>query len=96
MDEFVVIRVMNEAMLRLKKSKNEDYTVNQEIKEALKDEALFFKVKKDIALKILISIGVSNERLEVTYQKLITKSMHDRLIQTGKIKATDNLIIKYN
>ena len=32
MDEFVVIKVMNEAMLRLKKSKNEDFTKNEKIK----------------------------------------------------------------
>lgn len=96
MDEFIVIKVMNEAMLRLKKSKNEDYTKNKKIKEFFKDEALFFKVKKDIAIAILSNVGVDNEKLEETYQKLINKSMYDKLIKEGKIKSTDDLIIKYN
>lgn len=48
MDEFVVIKVMNEAMLRLKKSKNEDSTKNEKIKEFLQDEAIFFKIRKEI------------------------------------------------
>lgn len=96
MDEFIVIKVMNEAMLRLKKSKNEDYTKNEKLKEYLEDEALFFKVKKDNAIKILISVGVNSEKLEETYQKLTNKNLYYKLIQEGKLKSTDNLTIKYN
>ena len=33
MDEFIVIKVMNEAMLRLKKNKNEYYKKNEELKK---------------------------------------------------------------
>ena len=33
MDEFIVIKVMNESMLRLKRDKNMDYTINEKIKE---------------------------------------------------------------
>lgn len=97
MDEFVVIKVMNEAMLRLKKSKNEDYTKNEKIKEFLQDEAIFFKIRKEMALKVLISVGVNEEKLEETYQKLITKNMYENLIRKGKINPeTDNLFVKYN
>mgnify|MGYP006907997637 CR=1 FL=1 len=97
MDEFVVIKVMNEAMIRLKKSKNEDFTKNEKIKEFLQDEAIFFKIKKEMALKVLISIGVNEEKLEETYQKLITKNMYENLIMKGKINPQiDNLIVKYN
>ena len=46
MDEFIVIKVMNEATLRLKKSKNEDFSINDKIKQLLQDEAIFFKIKK--------------------------------------------------
>lgn len=42
MDEFIVIKVMNEAMIRLKKSKSEDCTKNEKIKQFLQDEAIFF------------------------------------------------------
>lgn len=97
MDEFVIIKVMNEAMLRLKKSKNEDSTKNEKIKEFLQDEAIFFKIRKEMALKVLISVGVNEEKLEETYQKLITKNMYENLIRKGKINTeTDNLFVKYN
>ena len=97
MDEFVVIKVMNEATLRLKKSKNEDFSINEKIKELLQDEAIFFKIKKEIALKTLVSVGVNKEKLEETYQKLIAKSIYDNLIKKGKINPQiDNLIVKYN
>ena len=96
MDEFIVIKVMNEAMLRLKKSKNENYVINDKIKKYLEDEALFFKIKKDSAIKILTCVGVAEDKLEVTYLKLIRKEMYDKLIKNGKIKATDNLVVRYN
>ena len=35
MDEFIVIKVMNESMLSLKRDKNMDYTINKKIKELL-------------------------------------------------------------
>lgn len=97
MDEFVVIKVMNEAMLRLKKSKNEDSTRNEKIKELLQDETIFFKIRKEMALKVLVSVGVNEEKIEETYQKLITKNMYERLIRKGKINPqSDNLFVKYN
>ena len=30
MNEFIVVKVMNEAMLRVKKSNNQDYSINKE------------------------------------------------------------------
>lgn len=97
MDKFVIIKVMNEAMIRLKKSKNEDYKRNEKIKEFLSDESLFFKIKKETAIKVLTNVGVKEEKLEETYQKLIEKNTYDNLIRKGKIDPKDdNLIIKYN
>ncbi len=97
MDKFVIIKIMNEAMLRLKMSKNEDCEKNEKIKEFLEDEALFFKIKKEIAIKVLTNVGVKEEKLEETYQKLIEKNMYDNLIRKGKIDPKDdNLIVKYN
>lgn len=97
MDKFVIIKIMNEAMLQLKKSKNEDCEKNEKIKEFLEDEVLFFKIKKEIAIKILLSVGVKKEKLEETYQKLIEKNMYDNLVRKGKINPEDNnLIVKYD
>ena len=97
MDKFVIIKIMNEAMLRLKMSKNEDCEKNEKIKEFLEDEALFFKIKKETAMKILTSVGVNEEKLEETYQKLTERSMYDNLLRKGKIDLkSDNLIVKYN
>ena len=95
MDEFIVIKVMNEAMLKLKKNKNEDCKKNEELKKYLEDEALFFKIKKIYAIEILNSVGVAEDKLEETYQKLIKKEMYDKLIKNGKIDSFDNLVIKY-
>lgn len=96
MNEFVVIKVMNEATLRLLKSKNENYEKNEKLKEYFKDEAFFFKIDKEKALKVLIIVGVSNDKLEETYQKIISKNMYDTLVREGKINNNDNLIVKYN
>lgn len=73
MDEFIVISVMNEAMLRLKKSKHEDYKINEKIKHYLEDRDFFYKVNKETAKKVLSSVGVANDKLEDTYKKLTKK-----------------------
>ena len=95
MDEFIVIKVMNEAMLRLKKRKNEDYKKNEELKKYLEDEALFFRIKKAYVIEILNIVGVAEDKLEETYQKLTNKEMYDKLIKNGKINSSDDLAIKY-
>lgn len=97
MDKFVIIKIMNEAMIRQKMSKNEDCEKNKKIKEFLGDEALFFKIKKETAINVLTNVGVKEEKLEETYQKLTEKNVYDNLIIKGKINPQDdNLIVKYN
>ena len=49
MDEFKIIDVMNEAMLKLLKDRNKDFQENLKIREYLKDEAIFFKINKQNA-----------------------------------------------
>ncbi len=97
MNEFKVIVVMNEAMLKLLKDKNENYEKNLKIREYLKDEAFFFKISKLNAYKILQNVGVKQEQLEDVYNKLISPDVfYDLLNNKGKIKADDeNLVIKY-
>ena len=96
MNEFKVIVIMNEAMLKLLKSKNVNYEKNSKIKEYLEDEAFFFKIDKLNALKILQNVGVKQEQLEEVYRKLTSLDVFYDLINKGKINANDdNLVIKY-
>lgn len=96
MDEFVVIKVMNEATLRALKEKNGDYSKNKKIKEILEDEACFFKMSKEAAFSVLFYSGVNTDKLEETYKKVIAKDRFDRLVTAGKINIDDEkLIIKY-
>lgn len=96
MDEFKVIAVMNEAMLKLLKDKKANYDINLKIKEVLKDEAIFFKIKKESACNILQNVGIKAEQIENVYEKLISPMIFYDLLHRGKINAEDkNLIIKY-
>lgn len=97
MDEFKLILVMNEAMLKLLKDKNSNYEENLKIQKYLEDEAFFFKITKENAYKILKNVGVRNESLEDVYKKLTSPNMFYSLLNNGKLKADDNnLIIKYD
>lgn len=97
MDEFKVVTVMNEAMLKLLKDKNLNYEENLKIQKFLEDEAFFFKITKENAYEILKSVGVRQESLDNTYKKLISPNIFYTLLNNGKLKADDkNLIIKYN
>ena len=97
MDEFKVIDVMNEAMLKLLKDKNANYEENLKIKKYLEDEAIFFKISKPNAYKILQNVGVKQEKLEDVYKKLTSPNVFYDLLNRSKIKADDNnIIIKYD
>ena len=97
MNEFKVIVVMNETMLNVLKDKNSDYSLNLKIQKYLKDEALFFKINKQNAYKILQAVGVKQEQLEGVYKKLIEPHMFYDLLNRGKINAADDsMIIKYD
>lgn len=97
MDEFKVIVVMNEAMLKLLKDKNVSYEENLKIRKYLEDETIFFKINKVEAYKILQNVGVKQENLENVYKKLISPNVFYDLLNRGKLKANDaNIIIKYN
>lgn len=97
MDEFKVIVIMNEAMLKLLKAKNANYEENLKIKQYLEDDTIFFKITKIQAYKILQNVGVKQDNLENVYKKLISPNMFYDLLNKGKIKANDDkLIVKYN
>lgn len=96
MEEFTVIKIMNEATIEILKEKNKDYSLNIKIQEYLKDEALFFKINKEKAYKILKEVGVKKEKLQIVYDKLISPKTYYDLLNNGKIKDNDILLVKYN
>lgn len=97
MDEFKVIVVMNEAMLKLLKDKNNNYEENLKIKKILEDETIFFKIDKLKAQKILQNVGVRQENIEDVYKKLTSPSVFYDLLNKRKININDNnLVVKYN
>lgn len=96
MNEFIVIKVMNESMMGLLKAKNQNYEKNTKIKEYLKDETIFFKINKENAYEILQNVGVKQEKLEKVYQKLISPDVFYNLLNEGKINPDDEkLVVKY-
>lgn len=97
MNEFKIITIMNEAMIKTLKDKNYNYEANLKIEEQLKDETLFFKINKIDAYEILSKVGVKPEQLENVYTKLTSSDVFYDLLNKNKIKADDdNLTIKYN
>lgn len=97
MNEFVVVDVMNEAMIETLKNKNENFDSNLRIREYLKDKAFFFKISKKNAIEILKRVGVKEEQLENVYSKLIAEKSYRDLLNSGEIKENDeSIIIKYN
>ena len=97
MDEFKVIVVMNEAMLKLLKDKGLKNEENLKISKYLEDETIFFRIDKLQAYKILENVGVKQEKLETVYKKLISPNVFYDLLNKGKIRADDDkLIVKYN
>lgn len=97
MDEFKVISIMNEAMLKLLEHKNVNCDENLKIKKYLEDETIFFKIDKIRAYEILKNVGVKQDQLEEVYKKLTTSEVFYDLLNRGKLKIDDDkLIIKYN
>ena len=96
-DEFKVVTIMNEAILKTLKENQQNYNENLEIQKCLEDEAFFFKIKKENAQTVLQKIGVQKSQLENVYKKLIAPNIYYELLNCGKIKENDkNIIIKYD
>ena len=96
-DEFKVIKIMNEAKIEILKEKNINCDLNIKIKEKLEDEAFFFKIKKEETFEILKNIGVKEDQMEKVFNNLVSADRFFFLIKKGVIAINDNnLIIKYN
>ena len=91
-NEFIVIDVMNEAMIRTLSQKKENCEENLKIRQYLADD----KIEKEKALQILRNVGIKEENISNVYNKLISQSMYYELLNNGKINNNDSdLIIKY-
>ncbi len=96
-DEFKVICVMNQAMLKTLKDSNNNFDKNLKIQKCLEDKALFFKIDKTTAYELLENVGVRNESIEIVYNKLIAPNVFYELLNQGIIQLNDDsLIIKYD
>lgn len=65
------IRIMNDTNIEYKKRKNEDYSIDNDIHEMLKDNQIFLKISQEKAYMILRTLEVKN--VGETYKKLINK-----------------------
>lgn len=90
------LKLMNYTKIEYLKECGSNYKRNYLIKELLKDEACFFKMKKEDSFLILQDIGVNLQSIQETYSKLISIDEYYRLLNNNKIKEDDNeIIIRY-
>ena len=96
MNEFEIIKLMNETTKVYLNKKNEPSEKNEKIQRLLEnDEAFFFKIEKEKALNVLKIIGVGKENMEEEYTKLTSQKEFCRLRDKG-MKIDDSFIVKYD
>ena len=96
MNEFEIIKLMNETTKVYLNKKNEPSEKNEKIQRLLEnDEAFFFKIEKEKALNVLKIIGVGKENMEEEYAKLTSQKEFCRLRDNG-MKIDDSFIVKYD
>ena len=96
MNEFEIIKLMNETTKVYLNKKNEPSEKNEKIRRLLEnDEAFFFKIEKEKALNVLKIIGVGKENMEEEYAKLTSQKEFCRLRDKG-MKIDDSFIVKYD
>ena len=93
---FECLNIMNETNINYKIEKKLDCTFDIEIRDMLKDEAVFFKIQQGKAYQMLQYMGIKNEFIDNTYEKLISPEIFYNLLYYKKIDINDkNLLIKY-
>lgn len=96
MNEFEIIKLMNETTKVYLNKKNEPSEKNEKIQRLLEnDEAFFFKIEKEKALNVLKIIGIGKENMEEEYAKLTSQKEFCRLRDKG-MKIDDSFIVKYD
>lgn len=93
---FECIKIMNETNIDYKIKTNKDHNIDIEIRNMLKDEALFFKITKQRAIQLLEALEINKEKINQVYEKLISEKVFYNLLYNKKIDISDkNLLIKY-
>lgn len=93
---FECINIMNETNMDYKIKNKKDYNINIEIRNILKDEAIFFKITQQKAYKILEELEIKTQKINKVYEELISKKNFYNLLYNKKIDINDNqLLIKY-
>lgn len=89
--------IMNDTMIKYLNKIEMSSKRNEIIQKILKDEACFFKMNKIEAFAILKDIGVTKEKIMITYLNLISYDNYYNLYKDGKINGNEKeLIVKYN
>ena len=97
MNIFECINIMNETNIDYKLKNKEDYSINLEIKNLLKDESIFFKIVKQRAYQLLQYLEIKNENIDKIYKQLISPQNFYDLLYNKKIDINDpQLLIKYS
>lgn len=93
---FECINIMNETNIDYKIKNKQDYNINIEIRNILKDEAIFFKISQQRAYQLLEKLEIKKEKINIVYEELISKKNFYNLLYNKKIDLNDNhLLIKY-
>jgi len=93
---FKDIQLMNEAQIAYLKKMGRSTKNNEIVEKILEDEACFFKMEKEDALRVLSQIGVAHDKLDKIYENMISKQQYYDLDNRGKINKDDKeLKIKY-
>ncbi len=93
---FECINIMNETNIDFKTNNGVDCTINLEIRNMLKDEALFFKITQKRAYQLLKALEINEEKIDIVYKQLISKDYFYKLLYNKKIDLNDeSLLLKY-
>lgn len=72
---FECINIMNETNIDYKIKNKKDYNINIEIRNILKDEAIFFKITRERAYQLLEALEIKIEKINIIYEELISKKI---------------------
>ena len=93
---FECINIINETNIDYKIKNKKDYNIDIEIRNILKDEAIFFKITKQRAYQLLKELKLKKKKIHKVYEELISEKNFYNLLYNKKIDINDNdLLIKY-
>lgn len=93
MKEIEIVKIMNKATKYLKNENGENTGIYDRIENYLENEAFFYMLNKEDAIKLLITVGVHEKSLMNTYDKLVNKETYDDLISRNVISQDDEKVL---